>query len=64
MHVVARAGDAVGCACCATEGSQIGEGVTQLRFGAREGEKDGEYRRDAEDVFSFHGGSDYRRPPV
>jgi hypothetical protein len=50
-----RPGNAVGCARRATEGSQLGNGVTQLRFSTAECEKQEKKRCKADAVFSFHG---------
>jgi hypothetical protein len=66
MHVMAWAGNAVSGTGRAAERSQVCDGVTQLRFGARSYEKeDGKERREAEVVFIFHGVSRPRgRSPV
>jgi hypothetical protein len=57
VHVVAWAGNAVRGARRAAERSQVGNGVTQLRFRSRGDEKEhGKKRCEAEVGFVFHGG--------
>ena len=54
-RIVPRPGDAVGGARRATESSQVGNAVTQLRFSPAECEKQEEKRCKADAVFCFHG---------